>query len=867
MGSIPVAATLLALSVIISAGLLFAPPLKHVSEFNWQPQTIQDSGRVILDRGFPDEISINFAELNLAQEGLNESLIDFGSWEIVRGPNEVVLASHDSSVEEKLFSTSCSDCSITVRSSSPGRSTIVVSAIGDDDLRKEIVGEVALEPRISFLKVSEAGLDAGVSVEGTTRPFALSPTPLRALILAVSLSLLFFSVLLLPKKRFAVRGILRRLLSSPKQLGGADFLVLVVIVTSVMVGPSFSDDQWVIETALHLQGNGVLSSVFSPSSIWLPTGTLFYSSYAVFSTITSNLILLRIFPALCVLATWFILRHLTNELGQVSNFGVWTKALFVSLFSSGWLITLRPEPFIVLLSALFALSVWNYYKNGTQVHALLAFSSAGVALATHQAGLILLPPVIAYAILWAFHRMRQGEWLKLGMVVGATFTILSTTTFAIYDFNAVFESVLEWRAFDTHSMGPFDEPRRWQNALSDSLESRAVSVAVAVALVISAFPSVVKLPDPRGVSSLFLFLSVLGLSLTASKWAWHIGAMLVPAALVLVFLLKPSPSGNTGQSPHGTQISSHLFFISLLILGLLATPHRLLFLAGAILAGIALLLSRWRAPLAKRFFGVSSQINLLTVVLLQTTLIASLSLSGWKNVSDFEEFGWRVLPNLYLDFGFPSTKIWLPTDDESAPVASTPRGTAEGNWIISPDSQIGTPDYLAIWVREDLDPGDLLVTTNSRGLELVSGSLDHESYPLPENPRHSWRQFVYSLPGANGDVIVTPSDSLRTAANAGGVRIAFVEPTLIRDILSEKTFYGSVYEASQYGGLSVLSSEAGFWAEPDLVVADRGFRDFSEPLSGSSLFFVGENLDLGASIYQIDVDNPTRFHIFQLIRP
>ena len=841
---------LLVMSATLSAGLLVFPPKALQTNFEWHPNSVDDSGNFSLDRSVPAWISISFESTSSISSERYVELVDFGHWSLARQGGEFRFTNGSGGQQSLAIEASCATgCVITVESQQGGVAPRALVTIERGESGAGDVGNLDFRPSISVLSASPEAIRAGLSISGTTRPYGLVPTGERLFIFLTALSLFAISLFLWWRIVHHHVQILAKKIKQSVKLQQVDWFVLAAILTALFIGPVFSDDQWVIETALKFSDSGVLSSEFSPTSIWLPTGTVFYAIYALAATVSTNLFILRIIPLLLLLATWVILRWLASFVGLTGAKTLWVAACSYLLFVFGWLMTLRPEPFVTFLSAVFAMCAWLYVKKENSLHVAIALCAGGLAISTHQSGLTLLFPTLGLGTYWLFKSVQDRRWPSLLGVGSVVFVFLSLSTFAIYDLREVVLSVQEWQSFSTHSLGPAEEPTRWATALSQQLPSRSVSIALSVALmVIAAIPW--GFPGSRRalLSRIFFMLAAVGLLFTASKWIWHLGAIALPAVLLLaVFVEEISKKWSNGGRSRELWIAS-ILSVTFGVIVTVATPHGNLVLVAVATLALVSIAPKGLGQLCRlRAQNTPGRRPAGRFVLLM--LGVSILVNSWISVNQFTDSTWRGLPFLADRYGFRSTELFLPIESTATrDVTWPPKSSAGQPWQIQLRGQ-EVERFISVWVATNATPPELTLLTSGGQAQPISDYRPVQVGQLGEDSDNAWSQYVFLAPPASSQIAIKPSKWMRQKQSSGQLFVEEVFKARLGDLVEENTFYGSPYEASKYGGLSVLGSREGLWSVPDLVILDRGFADFSVPVAATNLIQVGTSPVNGAGIF------------------
>ncbi len=392
-----------------------------------------------------------------------------------------------------------------------------------------------------------AASDSRSAVTIETRELGTSPTVVQILLLAVAVA-----ALLIVSRELVVRGSksreraseaagsrLKRLVAN---FGLVDIAVVTTLLLWIILIPVNIDDGWIAASARSYDAHGDFSALYTEPGAVYSFGYWVGWLQHLWLGVNSSALVARL-PALALgVGTWAGLRSIGRRLDLPGRGGsVWLMAAVFVVGFGAWGVTLRAEPLVaalVVMSTLLAIR----FAQGTRGWVLVVWAVViALAVTSHTAGIIVLAPVIAS---WpAFRQWIRTEsearyllivWL---LVVGSLVLIV---WFIDSNIASKLESMRAFRASSSHDDSIAEEFLRYRNLdLSPyATPMRRMSVAF-VAIGIGAF--LLRVRRGAGLINLPAWSLVTGLimlTLTPSKWPWHIGGLLGLAALVAAIELR-----------------------------------------------------------------------------------------------------------------------------------------------------------------------------------------------------------------------------------------------------------------------------------------------------------------------------------------
>lgn len=329
------------------------------------------------------------------------------------------------------------------------------------------------------------------------------------------------------RKRLTVRF---RLFISTSALGAV----------AALLGPSYYDDGWVQASTESWRVGGTFLNYFEKLGAFNPLGALHDAVFLPFTFGEFNLIVWRAPTVACIVVSFLLSRsclaRLTSD--KPSAQAVMAHDVFFAIGTVSWLVTLRPEPVVVMLSGCCLYLGLNILDEGTWGKLPLMAVIAGIALSLHHTGLVAMVPVLILPILKLPRPRVAGDKVVANASWRAAFGFFAV--FSILTFGPV--GIQRWFQnnklveTDVHSLGWRDELKRYNEVFSQFFmtPSRRLSVLLLlliVGVVLYFFRSENDLKTRFAYLS--LILGLLSFALFPSKWAWHFGSLTLIGALAV----------------------------------------------------------------------------------------------------------------------------------------------------------------------------------------------------------------------------------------------------------------------------------------------------------------------------------------------
>jgi hypothetical protein len=391
-------------------------------------------------------------------------------------------------------------------------------------------------PEISALRAPGDLLagEARVTVEIVTETHGTTPTLAQHVLrlgawVAAAIAL---TVLLAPLVRKRRRPLISRPWLTASDAAVAGFLALWAVV-----GPVLLDDGWVIQSSEQRSGAGVFPSYHNAWDAWVPLGFLHNSLYMVVSSVSRQILWVRVPAVIALLIAWRILRVNVPLPGPRYRLVVMTMAVSFCSCAGAWMITARPEPLVATLAAIALVSALRYVDRRESEWLVIGAVSACFSIGLHPSGPIAAAPLIVLApAVMRDLRERRTTWQPLLAGGAISSSLLALTLFADSDLRAwsinrgVFASAgvhqSDWRD-ELHRYSLLFE-NQWDNALR-----RSVVFIALVAIVLLLTQVAGRRSESSAVISWSLPVAMALLVFTPSKWPWHFGSVGVFIAAAL----------------------------------------------------------------------------------------------------------------------------------------------------------------------------------------------------------------------------------------------------------------------------------------------------------------------------------------------
>lgn len=408
----------------------------------------------------------------------------------------------------------------------------------------EVARGATVAPVMSGFASSSDPRGSGIVVSITTRASSSHPSARQWVLIVIALVAATAAVARLPGARGArdVRARATRDDRVARVVRWLDPIVIGVLGSWWLLGPWFFDDGWLMATVRARDGSGSFSNYFDTLAAQLPLGFAHHVLLWPFAATDAPFLLWRTVPLAAGVATWLIMRRVFLRVAPAVAPvpGLIVLAAAHLTFSFAWLITLRPEPIVALLSAAVMAYVIRYRDDAGPRDLAFALVGAALAMTLHPSGVVAAAPLIlATPTMWRSVRAGRAGRVECATAFAIAAAIGIVTLFADTD-------IARWRldrglfAGDGfHSKGVLDELDRYRDLLANGSIPALASVLVAGVALLAWTIAALERPRPtgtRGAPLAFgaaLVVAVGLLALTPSKWIYHFGSVSAMAALAI----------------------------------------------------------------------------------------------------------------------------------------------------------------------------------------------------------------------------------------------------------------------------------------------------------------------------------------------
>ena len=174
----------------------------------------------------------------------------------------------------------------------------------------------------------------------------------------------------------------------------------VVVVATLgfwwLAGPWFFDDGWLMATVRAHRVSGSFNNYFDTFAAQMPLGFAHHMLLSPFAKTDAPFLVWRAVPLAACVATWFLLRviHATVAGHEGPRRGTVALAGAFTIFAIAWLMTLRPEPIVALLSAVVGVALLDHVRTRSSLSLAAAVIAAAVASTLHPSGLVACAPLV-----------------------------------------------------------------------------------------------------------------------------------------------------------------------------------------------------------------------------------------------------------------------------------------------------------------------------------------------------------------------------------------------------------------------------------------------------------------------------------------
>jgi hypothetical protein len=332
------------------------------------------------------------------------------------------------------------------------------------------------------------------------------------------------------------------------KLKGSEILTIFISFILGVIGVPKHDDGWYLLTAKSLKLDGIYSNVMFP--ITPPNGQIHSRILAFFATESPTIFQLRIPSLICVILIWSLFLRIIYPWLKSSNPIQLPLPIFWSIwfiYSTSFLITLRPEPFIALYITLIISIAMLGNKISINSSNFFVIVIMGLALATHQSGVTAFFAGIPLIVNNLSNSYFEKQFRILGLVWG-----ICTSLFLIFWSTSprlLFESIRAYGKLNVIYPGsseitskPWEEYERifslFKYDLSTGLQKYVIIQFILMTLFVTYL--YISYKDNKDQIKIYqiTLLSIIGLIFVPSKWAWYYGDFIVVFMIFVYFVFS-----------------------------------------------------------------------------------------------------------------------------------------------------------------------------------------------------------------------------------------------------------------------------------------------------------------------------------------
>ena len=490
----------------------------------WQPTSNLDSGSLKLSRGWAEELVLDTECERL--QGIDGILFDSGGFILEKNSDQVFLRSPQDRFKKIFFQLPNDFCIIQIVIS---HNQGIISLKVNEDIQEIYIGKNQV-PIVNKLFIPSTDVPTISKLTIQTRSAGIDNNKLRYSIL-LFLALIFFIIVIL-NFRYD-----KKLIKIEMKFSGLDLFVLGYLAIISFTTPNFYDDGYVLARNDNYENSGIFSTIYSVNDAWLPQGHIWEIFLLLFRYIGFEFIHLRILIAFILFLSWYGLHHLIfKKYVTKINSHLFVPASVFLIFSSAWLMTIRPEPFIVFLTIFTTVNVYRYRENNSFTTLIVIVTLSALALATHQTGVVLLAPLSVTAYFWfkSIGKVSAEENVKYVLLGGSVSLIV---VFLFLDVKNILEGFREYSYSESHRHGIFSETVRYAWVFESS-NIRVYSIVLMFIFLIVAIKFIDYFTVDEKILWTISILGTLALFLTSSKWAWHLGSYALFASAYSALAMK-----------------------------------------------------------------------------------------------------------------------------------------------------------------------------------------------------------------------------------------------------------------------------------------------------------------------------------------
>lgn len=392
-------------------------------------------------------------------------------------------------------------------------------------------------PRITAIHADEELRDLNASVDFQIWTAQTSPTAAQKVSFVVALILLGAFAVSLSRRTKAAPDVAPRI---ALKTWPATFGISVTTVAAMFIAPPIIDDGWLTSIARKYGELGFVSNYFHHSSSAMPQGNWLTSLSRLWLSVGDSVLVMRSASALCTVATWLILlrwvlKPIAHRAG--SSLPIYLAAISYLPWVAAPMMTLRYEPVMVLMWSVALVALLRLKRDGSPLAFTALLIIAALSVTAHQTGW----PVASLAAAGLFvliQRSRDGnrvDWATHLASIAIVGLVSISGLLVDNRFQDLLRSVREFA--DSYAFQrSYLNIEHWLEGIGGASNVRTFAIVTFLVLFAALIAGKRDSNTDVQVVRLAAIASLASLTLTSSKWAWHL-TIFAPVTVVLVAVL------------------------------------------------------------------------------------------------------------------------------------------------------------------------------------------------------------------------------------------------------------------------------------------------------------------------------------------
>jgi len=530
---------------VLTFGTIFSYLQGEEFEYIWEPSKTGNKVRLPLLEMEPDYFNLAFP-CNLSRSEPNWILDSQGgsALQIQLFPDKINFVLENKDLKTKNFTIprsflSSNNC---VESLTFNRGSREIAYSPSENSESLNIGQEFQFPIKSWMQWNDEISTESVKITVKTKPeLNVTSTQIKKIINLAWVTIVILMILISIKKvKWKTLKVYRSEIAS----------LISVLVLGVIGVPKY-DDGWYLLIATALDNDNIYTNFAYP--VAPPNGFIHAKLLSYFTGETPIILLTRIPGMITAFIIWIIINRViipwvsTQYTNNIPLHIYWSSWL---AFTTGFYITLRPEPLIALCLTIILSLVLLGNKVSLDLSNLIILATMGLAIAVHQSGTTVVTSGFVLLIINNFQPMINRQTHYYGLIWG-----LNVFLFAIFWNNSpkkIINGLKSYNEIDLSYPGstnitsnPLNEYERILSVLKPGvIPNLQVWVILMLFLVITWFTIYYLLNGSSALNKieyklgLVLTSAFLGLLFATSKWASYYGVFIASYIIILSFIIS-----------------------------------------------------------------------------------------------------------------------------------------------------------------------------------------------------------------------------------------------------------------------------------------------------------------------------------------